>query len=54
MGAWKVSKLWFMALMPVVIVAGYSQEPGMLLTMLSLVGPNAPLPREWAQFRRKR
>jgi hypothetical protein len=48
MGTWKVSKLWFMALIPVVFVAGCSQEPGMLLPTLSLVSPNAPLLREWA------
>lgn len=48
MGTWKVRNLSFMALMPVVFVAGYNKEPGMLLTTLSLVSPNAPLPREWA------
>jgi hypothetical protein len=48
MGRWKVSNLWFMALMLVVFVAGCSQEPGMLLPTLSLVSLNAPLLREWA------
>ena len=47
MGTWKVSKLWFMAVLPVVFVAGCGREQGTLPT-LRLVSPNAPLLREWA------
>jgi hypothetical protein len=48
MGAWKVSKLWFTALLPVVFVAGCGREPGTVLATLRLVSPNAPLLGEWA------
>ena len=48
MGTWKVSKLWFMAVLQVVFVAGCGREPGTLLATPRPVSPNAPLLREWA------
>ena len=48
MGACKVSELWFMALLPVVFVAGCGREQGTILPTLRPVSPNAPLLREWA------
>ena len=48
MGAWKVSKLWFMALLRVILVAGCGREPGTLLPTLRPVSPNAPHLSAWA------
>lgn len=40
MGTWKVSKMWFMALLPVVFVAGCGREQGILPPTLISISPN--------------
>ena len=40
MGTRKVSKMWFMALLLVVFVAGCGRERGVLLPTLSSISPN--------------
>jgi len=40
MGTWNVSKLWFMALLLVVFVAGCGREQGVIFPTLSAISPN--------------
>ena len=50
MGTWKFGKLWFMALLKVVLVAVGNGEQGTILPLPRSVSPNATLPRERASF----